>query len=278
MKKVVSLIVAVVLCMMLAVPAFAASVDFVPSITAKPAPGVTGGSQTGSEPVIEIKDENGKVIYTAPLADLVVTPVSAVQSEDGEYTISEEAAELLRQLYAQMSDPNFNLAEEVPELIAYLESLGLDAALVKDMVITALFDITVLTDELKDYLAVEGNTVDLTFEVDIPDGHQVIVMVYVDGKWQIVEGVVVNADGTITCTFDQVGPVAILTLPIPVEEETEPATEAATATEAVEAEPTVPAEAEGEGCDFNHWWLLLIIPVIAIVWYLVAKNKKKESK
>ena len=53
MRKVISMITVFVLCFTLAVPAFASSVGFVPSITAKPAPEVV---VTEHEPVAEEAD------------------------------------------------------------------------------------------------------------------------------------------------------------------------------------------------------------------------------
>ena len=281
MKKVVSLIVAVVLCMMLAVPAFATTVDFVPSITAKPAPGLNGA------PCIEVKDEEDKVVYVAPIEDLVITPVSEVQKENGNYQIPEEIAQQLRDLYAQMKEPTFNVLAEVPELQAYLESLGLGAVAAENMVVTSLFDITVLTEELAEYLEVEGNTIELTFEVDIPDDHTAVVLIYLDGKWQVVADVTVNEDGTVTCVFDEAGPVSILMVPNAAAEENEPAaTEENTPADDAEGEATEEGKpqggftfhGDGDGiCEFNHWWLLLIALIIAFIIRKIAK-RKKETK
>ena len=282
MKKVVSLVVAVVLCMMLAVPAFATTVGFVPSITAKPAPGLVGTTN------LQVKDESGKVVFTAPVVDLVITPVADVQKEDADYQVPEEVAQQLRDLYAQMTETTFNVTEEVPELETYLESQGLDAAVAENMVVTSLFDITVLSDDLKDYLSVEGNTIDLTFEADIPEDHTPVVMVYVEGKWEVLEGVTVNNDGTITCNFADVGPVSILMVPNTVAEENESAGNEAT-TPAGEGEGETSEEGKPQGgasfhgdgdgvCEFNHWWLLLVALVIAVVIYMIAKRKKKETK
>ena len=173
MRKVISMITVFVLCFTLAVPAFASSVGFVPSITAKPAPELVVGGEnltldgTGVDdivdmPVIEVKNENQEVVYQAPVVDLVVTAVSQVQAEDSSLVISEEAAEILKEAYEQLNDEDFRLAEKIPEQIEQLKDMGLDEENVNAAVVTALFDVTVLTEELETYLAEEGHTVDLT--------------------------------------------------------------------------------------------------------------------
>ena len=282
-----------VLCFTLAVPAFASSVGFVPSITAKPAPDVVVGGEnltldgTGADdiadmPVIEVKNENQEVVYQAPVVDLVVTAVSQVQADDSSLVISEEAAEILKEAYEQLNDEDFRLAEKIPEQIEQLKDMGLDEENVNAAVVTALFDVTVLTEELETYLAEEGHTVDLTFKADVPAGHTVVVMVYKESKWQLIENVAVNGDGTITCTFAHFCPVAILTVPMAVEaaEETvaaEAATEAApeAAPEAAADATVQPAEDNG---GFAWWWIVLVAVVAVAAVVLKSKGSKKGTE
>lgn len=282
-----------VLCFTLAVPVFASSVGFVPSITAKPAPEVvvggenltldgTGAVDIADMPVIEVKNENQEVVYEAPVVDLVVTAVSQVQADDSSLVISEEAAEILKEAYEQLNDEDFRLAEKIPEQIEQLKDMGLDEENVNAAVVTALFDVTVLTEELETYLAEEGHTVDLTFKADVPAGHTVVVMVYKESKWQLIENVAVNGDGTITCTFAHFCPVAILTVPMAVEaaEETvaaEAATEAApeAAPEAAVDAAVQPAEDNG---GFAWWWIVLVAVVAVAGVVLKSKGSKKGTE
>lgn len=339
MKKVISLITVLILCVALAVPAFATSVGFVPSITAKPAPEIVVGgttvkidgttSEEGTDgeqgeafvPVVEVKNETKEVVYTAPVVDLVVTAVSQVQDESAAETvvISEEAVETLKEAYDQLNKENVKLSEEAPELVeqmkeqlvaqvaeqvtkqmeeqgataeeieaavaAATETVAADVASIVDTaVVTALFDVSILSEELDEYLSVEGHTIDLTFKADIPEDHHVMVMVYKENKWQTIENVVVNGDGTITCTFAHFCPVAILTVPVveeKVEEPTEAAPEAAApevAPEAApEAAPETPANPEqtAEG-GFAWWWIVLV--VVAVVVVAVVTKKSKVAK
>ena len=293
MRKVISMITVFVLCFTLAVPAFASSVGFVPSITAKPAPEVVVGGENltldGTDaydiadmPVIEVKNENQEVVYEAPVVDLVVTAVSQVQADDSSLVISEEAAEILKEAYEQLNDEDFRLAEKIPEQIEQLKDMGLDEENVNAAVVTALFDVTVLTEELETYLAEEGHTVDLTFKADVPAGHTVVVMVYKESKWQLIENVAVNGDGTITCTFAHFCPVAILTVPMAVEaaEETV-ATEAATEA-APEAAPEAAADATVQPAeDYGGlaWgWIVLVVVVALAAVVLKSKGSKKGTE
>lgn len=282
-----------VLCFTLAVPAFASSVGFVPSITAKPAPEVVVGGENltldGTDaddivdmPVIEVKNENQEVVYQAPVVDLVVTAVSQVQTEESSLVISEEAAEILKEAYEQLNDEDFRLAENIPEQIEQLKDMGLDEENVNAAVVTALFDVTVLTEELETYLAEEGHTVDLTFKADVPAGHTVVVMVYKESKWQLIENVAVNGDGTITCTFAHFCPVAILTVPMAVEAAEETVAAEAATEAAPEAAPEAAADAAVQPAEDNGgfaWWWIVLVAVVAVAGVVLkSKGSKKGTE
>lgn len=293
MRKVISMITVFVLCFTLAVPAFASSVGFVPSITAKPAPELVVGGEnltldgTGADdivdmPVIEVKNENQEVVYEAPVVDLVVTAVSQVQADDSSLVISEEAAEILKEAYEQLNDEDFRLAEKIPEQIEQLKDMGLDEENVNAAVVTALFDVTVLTEELETYLAEEGHTVDLTFKADVPAGHTVVVMVYKESKWQLIENVAVNGDGTITCTFAHFCPVAILTVPMAVEAAEETVAAEAATEAAPEAAPEAAADATVQPAEDNGgfaWWWIVLVAVVAVAGVVLkSKGSKKGTE
>lgn len=340
MKKVISLITVLVLCVALAVPAFATTVGFVPSITAKPAPELVVGDTTvkvdGTEantgvegedivPVVEVKNETKEVVYTAPVVDLVVTAVSQVQDEKAaeSVVISDEAVETLKEAYTQLNKENVKLSEEEPELMeqmkeqlvaqlaaqvvmqmeeqgatteeieaavaAATESAVADvAAIVDSAVVTALFDVTILSEELQEYLDIEGHTIDLTFKADVPEDYYVIVMVYKENKWQTIENVAVNDDGTITCTFAHFCPVAILTAPIEAAVADEPAEEVEEIVEtpAVEndaAEEVVPEDSESqpavaEKSGFAWWWIVIAVVVVITVIAVKGKRSSKNAE
>ena len=98
MRKVMSVFVAVVICLCLAIGV--AADTFVPSVTAKPAPEVVS---VESKPVVEVKNEKGESVASTETVNLVVTPVSAVMNEEAK-GISQESAEALKKVYKELSD------------------------------------------------------------------------------------------------------------------------------------------------------------------------------
>lgn len=213
---------------------------------------------------------------------MVVTAVSQVQADDSSLVISEEAAEILKEAYEQLNDEDFRLAEKIPEQIEQLKDMGLDEENVNAAVVTALFDVTVLTEELETYLAEEGHTVDLTFKADVPAGHTVVVMVYKESKWQLIENVAVNGDGTITCTFAHFCPVAILTVPMAVEAAEETVAAEAATEAAPEAAPEAAADATVQPAEDNGgfaWWWIVLVAVVAVAGVVLkSKGSKKGTE
>ena len=78
-----------------------------------------------------------------------------------------------------------------------------------DFVIRDFFDASMICDDKKE-LEKDGTTIDLTFKTGIPKDTPVAAMVFVDGEWKLIEKVVNNGDGTITCTFEELCPIAFL--------------------------------------------------------------------
>ena len=270
MKRWMSILTALLICLSLAVPAFAAEVDYVPSITAKPAPELDGtGADADGLPVIEVKDENKEVVHTSPVQHLFITSVAEVMGDDP-VAISEEKVEALKEAYTVLDDPDLNIFELVPELAEIVE------AGVKEMVVMDLFDVTIVNEELEQHLNKDGHTIELTFDVNVPADQAVYVMVFKENKWQLIESAVNNGDGTVTCVFEHFCPVAILTVPPVVAEETEPATEAAAEPEApAQTQPQTPAVQEEAPAGSFPWWIILIVIVVAVL-IPVLKSKKKK--
>lgn len=282
MKKVICFLLVVVMCFALAAPAFATEIDFVPSITAKPAPEVnTNTNDDNGNVVIEVKNESGETVHSSGIENLLITPVADVMS--GANTgLSAEAEATLKETFEALNAEGVKLSEVMPELIPVAEAMGMTAEDVDNMVVTALFDLTILDENLETYLEEEGNTIELTLAADIPEGYTAQVMVLVDGEWKAVENVVVNPDGTITCEFAFVGPVAILTAPIVEEEvaETEAPAEEAPATEApAEETPATEApatEAPASAGGFSWWWLILVVAAIGVGVGMKRKGTKEN--
>lgn len=274
MKKIFRIAIALMVIFALAVPVFAADDGFVSSATANPAPGVQEG-----EPALEVKDSKGNVIFTTEVENLIITAIADLADKEN-LAISAEAAELLQKVYDELTAEDADLAELMPALAELCEELGID---INTVTITDLFDLTVNDQEFMDYLAEDEHTMKLTLEANVAPDYHVFVLVYVDDEWKLIESVVNNNDGTIDCVFEEICPVAILTAPPAVEEETEPATEPATeapATEAPAPEATdAPADAENVEEEKNGGSVAvfggLAAVIIGILYFLLKRKGAK---
>jgi hypothetical protein len=54
----------------------------------------------------------------------------------------------------------------------------------------------------------EGVTLTVTFELGVGPYEDVVVVAYIDGQWVVIEDVTNNGDGTVTCVFEDICPVA----------------------------------------------------------------------
>ena len=218
---------------MLSVAAFAAP-NYTPSVEQKETPQIVAPKtehQVDGKPAIVVKDENGEVkaadaVDTVKITGLPTSKkdnVPAETLEDGS-TVPTEATEAteplteeevavqesLEKAYNQIAEAK-DLSEVAPELPKVLEDLKVETP-VEELVVQDLFNIT-LPEEMTKALEIEGNTIDISFQMEIEEGKQLIVMVQTaDGQWVIVSGdaVVVNDDGTVTISFPCVGNVAFI--------------------------------------------------------------------
>lgn len=180
MKKLISCLLVLVLCLSMACAVTAAENDFVPSITYKPAP--------------ELKPIEGHEDC------IIITPVSDAEKSD---KIPEDAKRLLLKLYDDILKDKEDFSEVSGLLKLIKEKLGEDKT-TNDLVVRDLFDVTALCDDLKTDLPIK-----LTFNGTFKPDDFVAVVVYQDGKWVLADSVI-NEDGSITATFNTYGPVAFL--------------------------------------------------------------------
>ena len=185
MKRILSLIVAMTLCISL-LASFAFAEDFVPSIGDKDHPEIVP-AENGS--AAQIVDNGGAVVSDVEADCLVITPVSeAASSAD----ISAEARDTLLDVYEKLSNGSMTLP--------YDSSLN-----PSDMVIRDLFDLSFLCQDHPEMLA-NGNHLKVTFHLGVAPGDTVVSMAYVDGQWITVK-LENNGDGTVSCYFEQLCPV-----------------------------------------------------------------------
>lgn len=187
MKKIISCLLVLALCLAASVTAVADTVEFVPSITYKPAPDVMATVPEGHE------------------ACIVITPVSHA---DTSTAISKEDAQELKSLYDVLTTDGTKLSEQCPALNSVVtEALG-DGKTADDLVVRDLFHVGVNCEELDTLLNGE-NIVKVTLSSTVADGESVFAMMYVDGKWEPIEAVN-NNNGSITISVKTPGTVAIM--------------------------------------------------------------------
>ncbi len=232
MKRIVSFVMAVMICLSLVVTAVA-DVNFVPSITAKPAPEVVAAPSAATAPsagtagnaekpvyALVIKDEKEEVVSSSETAVLIVTSVAEVMNEKPAETtdekdsqkeeipeLSEERAEALKEAYESLSAKDVVLTDVVDGLEAVVKEQKADPS---KLVVKDLFDLRLSEEEFEEDLNVEGHTIDVSFKADVQPGQFVTVAVYKDGKWILAKKVVVGEDGIITATLECLGTVAII--------------------------------------------------------------------
>ena len=183
MRKVICALLALLLCLSVAAPAFAADVDFVPSIEYKDGP-TLGGAE------LDDIDVTGCVVITT-IEDAV----------NGTTDISPEERALLLDLYKKLSDSSDPM--KLP--------LDYDYTILELVDISFKFDDCVNKEDHGDKEDQLGpdNKLTVNLDVNIPKDAGVAIHVYVDGEWQPVEDFSVNEDGSLTVNFDNIGPVAI---------------------------------------------------------------------
>ena len=245
MKKLISLLAVLMLCATLLVPAYATN-EFKPSVEFKPAPEIVPVlDPDGNEALAMLIDGDGLIVDYVYAGDrcLVVTPVSRAEEST---LIPEDAKNTLLDVYAKLTNGTMTLPFE-----------KFNAGLVSsNMVIRDLFDATFLCDEHPDMLLPEGVKLVITFRLGVEKDKDVYTMTYNDSEWNPIVSTVNNGDGTVTCTFEHLCPIAFT----------------------VEGEQTKPPKAgDPAGEQLNLWFMLCGIAVLAAIVltaFYVSNNKK----
>lgn len=206
MKKLLSLVIAIVL--MLTVTVSATAADFVESITNKGAPELVVVDYVDGKPVVgHVVDADGNELSTELIECLNITSIAEAETDPD---ITDEAKETLLAAYEELKNSGANLSDICPDLDTVVKEKWDKNKTANDLVVKDLFDISDLCDDINTYLPQHGATLDLTFDLGIGAGIFVAAMVYVDGKWEPVVDAINNGDGTVTVSFDKLCPVAFL--------------------------------------------------------------------
>ena len=238
MRKIVSIITAILVCAALVCPALAAS-DFVPSISYKGTPEVVAvKTPNGTDAVAVIRDASGAISEYMPEDCLKLTPV-ATAADDVE--IPAESKTLLLSVYAALKDGSVKLP--------YSSDVKAE-----DMVIRDLFDISFLCGHghVAD-LTPQGVTFEMTFDLGLAKDAVVSVMTYKNNAWGEIAKVVNNGDGTITCTFESLCPVAVSVLG--------------------ETSESPKDTGDAVGRNLHMWIALMTVSAVAVVALVVVRRK-----
>lgn len=245
MKRVIACVAVLTLLVSLFVPVMAAEEKFTPSVANKPAPEIVPVTDPDGKPAIGvIRDEDGDIVSYVYEGCLVVTPIDGIEEATG---IPADAKELLLQVYNKLKDGEMKLPYD-----KYDEGLESD-----DMVIRDLFDASWLCTDHPELLEEDGNVLEIKFDLGVKKGVDVYAMTYVDGEWNPIVKTVNNGDGTVTCTFDEICPIAF----------------------SVRAEDSTP---EQTGDIFEYHWLIIagvaLAAIVALTVVYVVDSKKRAAR
>ena len=237
MRKLISIMLVMAFCLVLTCPAFAAEGDFVPSISYKDGPDIIDA---------EMDDEDMK-------SCLIITSIKGAQEKTTD--IYQSDRDLLLSVYQQLSDGSMVLPMEGTGSMART-----GGATKKYYVIRELLDVSFKKTPCregehghKEKLAEPGILITITFDLGVSADAKVLVLNYVDGKWDYIESVVNNGDGTLTCVFEDICPVVFC-----VENESK--------------DPSQTGDIDKE--KMILWFLLMAVSTAAIVVLAVARRKQ----
>lgn len=188
MKRVFILLLAAVMTLTMAAPAFAAG--FTPSVTAKPAPTVVPQiGEDGKEYDAIIRDSNGNVSANVSSGALIVTPVSEADIASAEIKSRLETAYQAIQSASSLTELNSQLEQTIKAISSDIS--------VDDLVVRDLFDVALMGDYAQ-YLQEPGSTITVRFELSADSALLLAVLGSMDGvTWSIVSDDLIGRDGYI---------------------------------------------------------------------------------
>jgi hypothetical protein len=228
----------------------------------------TASVESKSAPaVVEVQDEAGNTAVATLSGDIpeemamVVVEalvVTAVADAEESKQIPEASQQALLEVYNGLQDGSIQVPFE-----------ELDQEKADNLVIRDLFDVSWTDgdgDAYAELLDGENVSLEMTFVVDVAADAQVYVMVYKNDTWQQIQQVTNNGDGTVTCVFNHLCPVAVIVEADETMEVVDIAEE--------KAEPTQSVEASGQ--NIGLWAGILAASVIALIAVFAVKKTKKK--
>ena len=178
MKRLFCMLLVLVIGVSLALPAAAAD-TFVPSITYKDGPDINTATMDG-------EDVKGC---------LVVTSISKAKNKSTD--ITQDDRDLLLDVYAKLNSGEMKLPIEN------------DKYVIRELVdVSFLYNGCRTPHEHEEWLKKDNTTVTIDFELGVKSSADVLVLVYVDGKWTPAEKVTNRGNGKVTVVFEEICPVA----------------------------------------------------------------------
>lgn len=208
MKHIRTACIALALCLLCALPAFA--VNFTPSVESKPAPElVLLTDAQGNLVTAIITDKNGNQIPLPPGVELVVTATSG--KEDA---LDPEIRALLQRAEDQITRAD-HLGQLTPQLEEALTARqeadqSFEGVAVENLVARDLFDVSFVRDGAAvANLLEDGQTVTFALKTDLTEADLSFMLHnYSDDLWEVVQDVTVR-DGVMTVTLGSLSPMAI---------------------------------------------------------------------
>lgn len=185
MKKVIALLLVLVMCVGLSVPAFAT--EFVPSISYKDHPEIIVTPTGGGGYII---GGGGEIIEEIGLEQLIIIPVGKTDDWDEKYP---DECDELKDTYKALVDGDMKIPYDLVD-----KNIDSDSMVIRD-----LFYI-LLEDENGRKDLEEGTRLQVTLDPDVDPATSVVVMIYYDGAWHPVDATN-NGDGTVTLVLDHLG-------------------------------------------------------------------------
>lgn len=237
MRKVICIVTALLLCVSLAGTALGAALnlEFAPSISAKSAPKI-GNTVVLSGPGMEDQDVSNCVVVT-----------SVKEAQDKTTDITQEERDLLLEVYEELADGSM----ELPVKNGYA---------IRDLIdLSFKYDACRAIEEHnhKDVaLKEEGVVLTVDFVLGVSKDTDMVVLTYIDGKWEEIEEVVVGNDGVVTCTFEDICPVAFCVR---------------------QAQAGVnPDTGDAVGTNMGMWIGVMAVCAVALVALVVVRSKKTK--
>ena len=226
MKRIVSVLTVMLLCAALVCPAAAA--EFVPSISYKDSP----------DAIIAEQGEKEELPGGEDVTDcIVVTSITGAKEKTTD--ISQEARDLLLDVYKQLSDGTMKLPLEGRYVIRELVDVShkLNACVGNEHIHKPEHD-------------KPGICVSVKFNLGIGKGTDLQVLTYHDGQWAPAESVTINGDGTVTCVFEHFCPVVFCVDTL-----------------------TPPQTGDAMAADLTLWIVLLLASLAAMAALVVYRRK-----